>query len=270
MKLSLFTLFILLLQTTVTAQTFKSAIFKECYDSQDPVNCTQEKLEIEISNLVTYDITKDIIQNIKEEYFSISVIFVTDKNGKITPEDTEIRCDNLLFKKAITDYINTLPQLYPKNNEDLEKRTLHTIYQTYKFDYVIKKYYPASKQRLDAEKIFPSYFMHDRPVLYPGCEFKKKEKENNSCTTKKIMKFITKNLIIPDLGNDSKVVNIITAITIEKDGTTTIKKIYGPEDILNKEMERVIKSFPIFTPAKMKGFPIASSYTFPVKITYHK
>ena len=270
MKLSLYTFFILLLYTPVIAQTFESAIFKECFDSPDPIICTTEKLEIDISNLVTYDITHDISKNIEKEYFSISFIFVTDYLGNVIPKDTEIHCDNLLLKEAITLYINTLPQLLPKSNGDKEKRTLHTIYQTYKFDYVIKKYYPISKKRLAVEKIQPKYFICDKPVLFPGCNYKKKDQGINARTNKKIRQLINKNFIIPDLGNDSKIVEIRVTMTIEKDGTTTIRKIESPEEILNQEMERVIKLLPIFTPAKMRDFPVATTYTFPTKINYHK
>lgn len=273
-------LFFLSLSITAFAQTppgiekpaLSNAILQECHIADNPQECTQEKLEIDISNLITYDMTKNIEESLRDKYFSISVIFVTDENGKVIPQETEVHCDNLLFKSAIENYIKALPSFLPKNNNDTEKRTLHTVYQTYMFDYVIDKYYPASKERLALEKIYPKYVLGDTPPLYPGCKCKKEDKKtySNECSIKKTKKFIMKNFIVPQSNGIPRAVKIYASYIVEKDGTITIKRIVGAEEELNKEMERVIMQFPKFTPGSLKGFPMRTSLNYPVTITFHQ
>lgn len=264
---------LLLTGTLATAQTSgEEAVFKECKDDKLPSDCTQQKLEMDISNLITYDISKDIEKTLQKKYFFISVFFVTDENGKVIPKETEVHCENLLFKNAIENYIKALPVFLPKTNNDTERRTLHTIYQTYMFDYVVKKYYPATKERLSLEKIYPKYVLGESLPLYPGCKCKKEDIEqmSNKCTFKKIAKFIKKNFVRPPSNGNPRAVKIYCSFVIKTDGTLTIKEIIGREEELNKEMERVFNKLPKFTPSKLKGFPISTSYTLPTTINFFK
>lgn len=254
----------------VSAQNLDRAVFKECLSSPDPKLCTQQKFEEDINHLLTYDISEEIKKSLDKNYFSVSIIFVTDENGKIIPEITDIRCDYPSFKQAIEKYLNTLPALQPKNSSHEEKRTLHSLHYTFMMDYVIKKYASVDKIRLEVEKIHPKYFMGEFPPVYPGCKCKKKDREilTNKCSNKKVMKFITKNFKIPPTNENPRSVRIMTSYIVERDGTITIDKITSPEEELNKEMERIIKMLPKFEPGKMKGFPVRATYTLPVTVTF--
>lgn len=268
-----FIIVFLLFSSFVHAQTFNKAVFKECVENSTPLDCTEEKFENSINDLVTYAITDNIKKVLKERYFSVSVIFITDENGAVITKDTDIRCKFPELKKAIENYINSLPLLSPKNTENsIDKRSLHTLYYTFMFDYVIKKYYIISKERLSIEKIKPDYYTHDTPILFPGCRYKKKEKgvAISKRSQKKFIKFINENFNIPPADGNPRKVKVLTGISIEKDGTVKVLDVICSEEILSQEMRNVIAKLPKFEPATLKGFPIRAIFHFPTTITYNE
>lgn len=270
-----FTLFTLLLFLSINAkgQTLDTAVFKDCLNTTSPTICTEEKFKDDISALMTYDIANQIKETLKENYFSVSIIFLTDETGKLTPEYTDVRCDFPGFKTAIENYINNLPVLTPKDSSYPDRRTLHTLYYTFMPDYVTKKFYLASEERLKAEKIAPQYFYADTPALYPKCNCKKTDREKlmNQCTKEKILKYINKNFNIPNTpeGNPRSV-KIYISMQINKDGIVKVLRAISTEKELSDEAERVINSLPVMKPARIKGFPVTTVLTLPITITYHK
>ncbi len=264
-----FLILFLLFSSFVHAQTLNKAVFKECVENSDPLGCTEEKFENSINDLVTYAITDSIKKVLKERYFSVSVIFVTDENGAVISKDTDIRCEFPELKKAIENYINSLPLLSPKNTENsINKRFLHTLYYTFMFDYVIKKYYIISKERLSIEKIKPNYYTLDTPILFPGCRYKKKEKgvAISKRSQKKFLNFINENFNIPPSDGNPRKVKIYTNISIEKNGTVKVLDIICSDEVLSQEMRNVIAKLPKFEPATLKGFPIRATFYFPTTV----
>lgn len=263
----------LLFSSFVHAQTFNKAVFKECVKNSDPLGCTEEKFENKINDLVTYAITDSIKKTLKESYFSVSVIFVTDENGAVIPKYTDVRCEYSELKKVIENYISSLPLLSPKNTKkSTDKRSLHTLYYTFMYDYVIEKYYIISNERLRIEKIKPNYYTHDTPILFPGCKYKKREKgvSISKRSQKKFINFVNKNFNIPPSDGNPRKVKVYTNISVEKDGTIKALDIICTEEILSQEMRNVIAKLPKFKPATLKGFPLRATFLFPTTVTYHK
>lgn len=272
MRFTLYTL-LLLLSINAKGQTLDAAVFKDCLNTTSPTICTEEKFKDDISALMTYDIANQIKETLKENYFSVSIIFLTDETGKLTPEYTDVRCDFPGFKTAIENYINNLPILTPKDSSYPDRRTLHRLYYTFMPDYVTKKFYLASEERLEVEKISPKYYYADTPALHPKCRCKKKDKEKliNGCTAEKIYDYINKNFTIPGRPEGSpQVVKTYVTIEISKDGIVKVLRAISTEKALSDEAERVINSLPVMTPAKIKGFPVTTVLTLPITITYHK
>jgi hypothetical protein len=99
------------------AQTVgEQAIFSECKNAQFPVRCTEDKITADITALLSGEIINEIEKSISRKYFTISVEFISDENGKIIPSETGIMCENnSTLKAGIENYLNNLPPFIPKD-----------------------------------------------------------------------------------------------------------------------------------------------------------
>ncbi|NCO62598.1 MAG: energy transducer TonB [Flavobacteriales bacterium] len=113
----------------------------------------------------------------------------------------------------------------------------------------------------------PFAVIEDIPV-FPGCETGSK-REKRACFQAKMEEHIAKNFHYPeqalDLGIQGKVFVIFV---IDKDGYVTGIRSRGPDKILEKEAERIIKLLPRMIPGKQRGRPVKVPYSVPIVFKY--
>ena len=113
----------------------------------------------------------------------------------------------------------------------------------------------------------PFSVIEDIPV-FPGCE-KGTKSEKRACFQAKMEEHVAKNFRYPeqalDLGIHGKVFVIFI---IDKDGYVTSIRSRGPDRILEKEAERIIKLLPRMTPGKQRGKPVKVPYSVPIVFKY--
>jgi TonB family protein len=85
----------------------------------------------------------------------------------------------------------------------------------------------------------------------------------------KLAKFLTQKLIYPDSGIEDGIEGVSTVkIRVDKNGdvkATEIINSLGPD--FDKEIRRVLKQMPQWSPAKVNGEPVEASYNFKVHFT---
>jgi protein TonB len=107
-------------------------------------------------------------------------------------------------------------------------------------------------------------FVEQVPV-FPGCKGNKEQLKK--CMNEKIRRLVAKNFnteIAQDLGLSGERVRIFTQFTIDKDGKITAIKTRSKYKDLEKEAEKVIKTFPKMKPGKQRGRPVKVTYTLPI------
>jgi hypothetical protein len=238
------------------------AIFVECENNEEPEKCTSEKFNRDIAALITPQISADLKKSLANDHFSISIIMISDKEGKIISAETRLICPQPL-EKPIKEYISKLPALIPVNKIMGERRSLHIINSTFLIDdsgfFIL-----ATKDELKALKITPEILPLDTYPVYPGCE----GFENDSkmkCLNTYILKFILKNYRIPENDYYGKIKMMVSFI-IEKDGAITLDKIIGGEEPFRNEIKRVINTLPKAKPGNISNIPVRVSCMLPVTI----
>lgn len=113
----------------------------------------------------------------------------------------------------------------------------------------------------------PFSVIEDVPV-FPGCE-KGTNSQKKACFQLKMEEHVTKNFRYPeealDLGIQGKV---FVMFVIDKDGYVSRIRSRGPDGILEKEAERIIKLLPKMIPGKQRGKPVKVPYSVPIVFKY--
>src|SRR5690606_28317631 len=258
---------LLLLAFTGTAQQLDQAVFTECLRFENPVQCTEQKFEADIWQLIDNEITNDLKKTLDKNYISISLVFATAESGRPISEFTEISCENILLKAALKNYIENLPSMHAIGPAYKDRRSVHILNYTFFYDDILNKYYPATKERLNLENITPPKLPYTSAIC-AGCENKNPEKANE-CTLKKINKIIQKKFDLSKIKGPPRKIKIIASFTIKKDGTMHLNRIICDEDndLLKIEFKKAFNFFPEFIPANYKGIPTDCTCTLPLIVS---
>ena len=121
----------------------------------------------------------------------------------------------------------------------------------------------VSVEEVDEDVEIPFAVIEDVPV-FPGCE-KGTNVDKRNCFQLKMEEHVAKNFNYPeqaiDLGIQGKV---FVMFMIDKDGYTSSIRSRGPDKILEKEAERIIKLLPKMIPGKQRGKPVKVPYSVPI------
>lgn len=260
-----------LLSFTAIAQSKKIgfAIFAECANAESFSDCNKAKFEKDITSLISKEITTDLAKSLDKNYFSISFAFISDEHGKVSPETIEIACDNKLLQEAIKRYILNLPPFIPKDSSYTERRTVHMRSLTFIYNASLKKYEPASKDKLLQEGINPNYVTFENEPVLKGCENESIE-EAKKCTRQKLTSDTNKNIRINSIPETfSGQIKLLGKFIVETDGSVTIDDIsctISDCKGLVESFKRVIKNFPAFIPGNYKGVNVRVAYNLPLTI----
>lgn len=107
--------------------------------------------------------------------------------------------------------------------------------------------------------------IEDAPI-YKGCEGLSKE-DNKKCFVKSIQKFVIKRFnvdLAQDLGLRTGTYKIFAQFVISKKGNVKDIIIKAPHPKLEKEVNRIVKNMPQFTPGMQRKVPVNVKFTLPV------
>jgi len=106
--------------------------------------------------------------------------------------------------------------------------------------------------------------------VFPGCENGSKQ-EQMDCFQKKMQEHVRKHFKYPeralDLGMQGKV---YVLFVIDKTGNVAKIKSRGPDEILEKEAERIISLLPKMTPGKQRGRAVSMPYSIPITFKFRE
>jgi TonB family protein len=139
-----------------------------------------------------------------------------------------------------------------------EEGELSTIYENINGEWVIKNKFGQDV----IEGYDEPFFLVDQMPLFGDCE-------DDECTKKEILKFISKTFKYPKVAKENGIEGrIILEFVVEKCGhVDRVKVLRG----LGKEIDQAaiesIRLLPKFIPGKQKGIPVNVKYTIPIKCT---
>ena len=131
---------------------------------------------------------------------------------------------------------------------------------------------PVAVSEVAVEKVeedveVPFSVIEDVPV-FPGCENGTKS-EKRDCFQRKIQEHVASNFKYPEsaleLGIQGKV---FVLFVIDANGEVSSIRSRGPDKILEKEAERIIKLLPKMIPGKQRGKPVKVPYSVPILFKY--
>lgn len=261
-----FAFYFISLHVVAQEDILDQSVFAECALTVSPKECTHKKLRSEISSLFTSDVIVSLRTKNPENHIDISAAFVTDEKGAIEPYETEVICNNALLKEKITDYLNNLPALLPKNKSIDNGRCVYVLSYVFIFNEKTIDYYAADRLDLIAKDL--------KLPVFPNAAFATPldsdiESESKDDLINYLKKFISEKYRIPRNKEGARQIKLEAIIHILKDGTSKVSKIIGGEEIFRKEYERVLKKIPKLKPESVKGIPVASSIKLPITITYN-
>lgn len=260
---------LLLVNTIAIAQKLgEQAVFTECKDAELPAKCTEDKITADLTTLLTGDIIADIEKNQSPDrkFFTVSVEFISDENGRIIPSETGIMCEgNEALKTAISSYLTNLPAFIPKDKKLEERRSYTAVNIVYLQNTDNQNYHIAGYEELKTPRTY-SRFVVGSVAVYPGCETAATNKQKTECLAKGVLQDISKNFVFPRVensGQDKMHIRLIVPI----DGKIRIEEIAGSSEPFRKEVYRAVKKIPKIKPAEEKGIPVASHFNLPLTLS---
>lgn len=243
----------------------EQAVFKDCITEASPYNCTVNRFKTEIAALITPQFTAALKEEIGADYFSVSIILLIDENGKVVEEETDILCHYKPLEEAIRTYLYNLPDFYPKDTKQKDRRSVYVLNYVFLYNLIQKSYVHAPKNVLSTSQIKPEILPPDSYPTYEDCKFQ--DAGNDKCFSTTITKLITKKMRYPRSDEKNKEIKLLAYLTISKTGDVTLDRVEGDEDnYFYNELTRLIKKLPKPEPARIRGIAVASSYKMPLTI----
>ncbi|WP_166964980.1 energy transducer TonB [Yeosuana marina] len=152
-----------------------------------------------------------------------------------------------------------------ENTEDVKETVIQSTEtdQSDKIAAPIVSVEDVAVEEVEEDVEVPFSVIEDIPV-FPGCENVAKSQRRN-CFQEKMDAHVRNNFNYPeaalDLGIQGKV---FVMFVIDSKGNVTGIRSRGPDKILEKEAERIIKLLPQMTPGKQRGKPVRVPYSVPI------
>lgn len=267
-----FTLAIFLLlisfSTKAQSQSYDYAMFAGCVGAKLPGTCYNEKFRDDVTSLISPEITANLTSTLNKKYFQISFGFLSDENGKVLPETTEVICENQSLNDAVKQYILNLPAFIPKSPNNEDRRSAHLEFLIFIFNEQLEKYEAASQDRLKQEGIQTVFNLGTPPIL-ANCSNVEKEKVSQ-CTQQELQRTIAKKISLSSIDHKfTGTIKLLGTFIVEKDGSITVKDVtcnMNDCDGLIKSFRKALKKMPEFIPGHYKGVKIRASYNLPITI----
>ncbi|WP_116786888.1 hypothetical protein [Flavobacterium psychrotrophum] len=246
-------------------QLGEQAVFTDCVKEISPYKCTLEKFESDITALITPQFTAELKDRLLIDYFSLSIILLTDENGKVVQEETDILCHYDPLKNEIRRYLHNLPALYPKDSKMKDRRSVFIINYVFLYSTTKNCYINAPQSVISTSHIKQEMLTMDSYPAYENC--KHEGVENEVCFHKTFSKLLTKKMRYPHSNEKNKIIRLILDLSFSRTGEITLEYVEGDEDnYFHNELTRLIKKLPRPEPASVRGLPVAARYKLPLTI----
>ena len=114
------------------------------------------------------------------------------------------------------------------------------------------------------EEVEVAFAVIENVPVYPGCEGLSKE-ATKACFEKKVQKHVLDNFNYPEEALDLGIQGRVSVLfIIDNKGLITNVRSRGPDKILEKEAERIIKLLPKMKPGSQRGRPVKVAYAVPI------
>ena len=118
-------------------------------------------------------------------------------------------------------------------------------------------------EELDEDVQVAFAVIEDVPV-FPGCE-KLSKKATKDCFQKKVQQHVASNFNYPQTALDLGIQGRVSVVfVIDKTGHIIGIRSRGPDNILEKEAERIISILPKMKPGRQRGKPVKVAYAVPI------
>ena len=98
--------------------------------------------------------------------------------------------------------------------------------------------------------------------VYPGCE---NIRNKTKCLQENIQRHIVRNFKYPKEAKKNKIQGrVFVQFIIGTGGYVDIIKTRGPDDLLEKEAQRIISLLPKFKPGILNGKPVRVPFSMPI------
>lgn len=196
----------------------------------------------------------------------VNVSFIIDVDGKVNNitatsslvgvefnDKSALLVANKIFEDAASEIIKKLPIMQPaKVNGEFVS-----------FPLKVPIVYRLNSNKINLDDIFTIDQVDYAPLIENNPEISKEE--SIKLFENYIDDFFKKNLKNPRKNKEKKdEVIVFVEIIIENDGIIYEMSSIGPE-IYRAQVEKVVKKLPELFPAKIDNYPVAVTYSFPVK-----
>lgn len=118
-------------------------------------------------------------------------------------------------------------------------------------------------EELEEEITVPFAVIEDIPI-FPGCE-KGTKAEKRACFQQKVQEHVKKNFRYPDIAVEMGIQGkVYVQFIIDTQGNISRIRTRGPDQLLEKEAERIIALLPKMLPGKQRGRAVKVPYSIPV------
>jgi protein TonB len=150
-----------------------------------------------------------------------------------------------------------------ENTEDVEETVVKST--EISFDDVIEPAIEVSDVVVEEveEDIVVPFAVIERVPTFPGC--KGNNDQLKACFQEKMQEHLKKHFRYPEVASELGIYGkVFVLFQIDKNGLVTKIKTRGPDQILEKEAERIISLLPKMEPGKQRNKPVAVPYSIPI------
>lgn len=149
------------------------------------------------------------------------------------------------------------------NTEDIEETVVKST--EIGFDDVIEPAVEVSDVVVEEveEDIVVPFAVIERVPTFPGC--KGNNDQLKACFQEKMQEHLKKHFRYPEVASELGIYGkVFVLFQIDKNGLVTKIKTRGPDQILEKEAERIISLLPKMEPGKQRNKPVSVPYSIPI------
>lgn len=150
-----------------------------------------------------------------------------------------------------------------ENTEDIEETLVKST--EISFDDVIEPAVEVQDVVVEEveEDIVVPFAVIERVPTFPGCTGNNDQLK--ACFQEKMQEHLKKHFKYPEVATELGIYGkVFVLFQIDKNGMVTKIKTRGPDQILEKEAERIISLLPKMEPGKQRNKPVAVPYSIPI------
>jgi len=235
----------------------EQAVFMHCINEKNPNKCTEITFKNLIESLITPKISEQIKNSTYKDAMPLSILFITDENGKVIPEDIDIVCDNSLLQASVRSQISRLPAFYPKREKLKDRRSAHMFNYTLLPETQSDNYYLVALTNEQS-------FTYDTYATFKSCK-DKEDIKSFKCLHSYIITYIHKYFKAPPSDFPSQD-SIYISFIVSVDGDVIVNDVNGGSQSLKDHLQKLLESLPKAEPATIRGIATAQGFTLPIKV----